>query len=283
MATYLEIAGERFGRDDLATTSYHMGIGNLENVMAAFGEETPADDPTYAQLFFGSSPLENAKAWKLLSSLGDDSSTYLWRVLAAERIMGLYRDDRSELERLAGLQAKKATQEEVFHPESDTTVFERPEEIEGAIDDGGLIRLPQGADYGYAIDKNMGELAPNLGAEPGLYRALRPEALAALVYMTARVREINEGKGVLNVTSTVRDRRYQDALVGVNDQATPAYSLHTTGWSFDIERKYSSGRQAQAFQFMLDRLRALDVIDYAYEPDAIHVTVSDEAKPLLGS
>lgn len=283
MARYLEIAGDRFGRDDLATTSYHMGIGNLETVIADFGESTPVEDPTYAQLFFGSSPLENEKAWDFLSSLGDDSSTYLWRVLAAERIMELYRDDRAELERLAELQARKATQEEVFHPEADTTVFEKPADIEAAIDDGELERLPQGADYGYTIDRNMGELAPNVGAEPGLYRALKPEALAALIYMTARVQEINAGKGVLNVTSTVRDREYQDALVGVNDQATDAYSLHTTGWSFDIERKYSSDRQAQAFQFMLDRLRALDVIDYAYEPEAIHVTVSDEAKPLLDS
>jgi hypothetical protein len=281
MARYLEIANDRFGREDLATTSYHMGIGNLETVISDFGESTPVDDPTYAQLFFGSSPLANEKAWKFLSSLGDDSSTYLWRVLAAERIMGLYRDDRAELQRLAKLQARKATQEEVFHPESETTVFGKPSDIEAALDDGELERLPQGADYGYTIDKNMGELAPNVGADPGLYRALKPEALAALIYMTARVREINAGKGDLNVTSTVRDQEYQDALVGVNDQATPAYSLHTTGWSFDIERKYASDRQAQAFQFMLDRLRALDVIDYAYEPEAIHVTVSDEAAPLL--
>ncbi|MCB0876082.1 MAG: hypothetical protein KDB46_07800, partial [Solirubrobacterales bacterium] len=172
MARYLQIAGERFGRSDLATTSYHMGIGNLENVMAAYRKETEADDPTYAQLFFGSSPLENAEAWDLLSSLGDDSSTYLWRVLAAQRIMELYRDDRGELERLAKLQGNKATQEEVFHPESGTEVFEKPADIERAIDDGELERLPQGSDYGYTIDKNMGELAPDLGAEPGLYRAL---------------------------------------------------------------------------------------------------------------
>ena len=33
---------------------------------------------------------------------------------------------------------------------------------------------------------------------------------------------------------------------------------------------------------MLDRLRALAVIDYAVEPAAIHVTVSDQARPLLG-
>ena len=46
--------------------------------------------------------------------------------------------------------------------------------------------MPQGADYGYTIDKRMGELAPDLGVEPELYRALRPEALATLIYMTSR-------------------------------------------------------------------------------------------------
>jgi len=282
MARYLEIAGERFGRGDLATTSYHMGIGNLEDVIAAYRQETPAEDPGYGQLFFDSSPLGNAAAWKLLASFGDDSSTYLWRVLAAERVMGLYREDRGELERLARLQGRKATQEEVFHPEGETEAFATPDDIGAAIDDGTLLQLPRGAGYGYTIDKRMGELAPELGAESDLYRALRPEALATLIYMAARVREINGGEGALNVTSTVRDREYQDALVGINDQASAAYSLHTTGWAFDIERRYSGDRQAEAFQFMLDRLRALNVIDYAYEPDAIHVTVSNEAKPLLG-
>lgn len=283
MAKYLAIADERFGRDDLATASYHMGIGNLESVIADYREGAPGEgDPGYAQLFFDSSPLRNEKAWKLLAALGDDSSTYLWRVLAAERIMDLYRTDRAELERLARLQAAKATQEEVFHPAADTTVFATPDDIEAALDDGTLLPLPDGDPYGYAIDPGMGELAPKLGADPSLYRALRPEALATLIYMASRVREINGGKGELNVTSTVRDRRYQDALLDVNDQATAAYSLHTTGYAFDVERKYSGDRQAEAFQFMLDRLRALDVIDYAYEPDAIHITVSDEAAPLLG-
>ena len=83
------------------------------------------------------------------------------------------------------------------------------------------------------------------------------------------------------MTSAVRDEEYQRALVGINPEATPAYSLHTTGYSFDILRKYRDDEQAQAFQFMLDRLRALAVIDYAVEPQAIHVTVSDEAAPLL--
>src|SRR3954451_12085125 len=49
---YLDKARDRFGRDDLALVSYHMGIGNLENVLASYGQ----DDPSYTQLYFDSAP-----------------------------------------------------------------------------------------------------------------------------------------------------------------------------------------------------------------------------------
>ena len=65
-ARYLQIAEERFGSEQLAVVSYHMGIGNLENVIAAYsGEEVPeggaaalVDDQglDYPRLFFDSSP-----------------------------------------------------------------------------------------------------------------------------------------------------------------------------------------------------------------------------------
>ena len=40
--------------------------------------------------------------------------------------------------------------------------------------------------------------------------------------------------------------------------------------------------QAQAFQFWLDRLQALDVIAWARAPDAIHLTVGPRADALVG-
>ena len=42
-----------------------------------------------------------------------------------------------------------------------------------------------------------------------------------------------------------------------------------------------SHRQALAFQNVLDRLSVLGGITWVREPDAIHVTVSSEAKSLL--
>jgi len=134
---------------------------------------------------------------------------------------------------------------------------------------------------GLARHPSMGELAPRIGSVPGLYRGLRPEALALALYIGAQTREYAGGEGPLVITSTVRDAQYQDRLVRGNGEATRNYSLHTTGWAFDVARTYRSERQALAFQFVLDRLQVLGVIAWVREPRAIHVTVAAGAESLL--
>jgi hypothetical protein len=278
---YLDFAREQLDdRDDMAVASYHMGVGNLQGVLEAFGAE---QDTPYAEVFFDSSPLRHAEAWGRLARLGDDSSTYLWRVMAAQEIMRLHREDPEELSRLVVLHGNKNSAEEVLHRPADTKVFAEPGDVEDARDDGELEALPAAdlAKAGIRIDRRMGELAPRLDADPELYRALRPEALALLAYLSSAVKEISKDEPLV-LTSTVRDLDYQRLLVRRNSEATNAYSLHTTGWAFDIERKYASRSQALAFQFMLDRLQALNLVAWVREPAAIHVTVGGGAKALLG-
>jgi hypothetical protein len=281
-ARYLEIAAERFGADDLAVVSYHMGIGNLESVLRAYaGDDSgsirslvAAEGLSYARVYFDSSPYGHRDAYELLSGFSDESSEYLWKVRASEAIMRRYRDEPDRLAETAELATAKATLEEVFHPEDETDVFDDPDEIADAVDDGELAPLPFDPGLGWVPDKDLGELADELGQDPELYRALRPEALATLSYLAGlTLYESNEPAPLL-VTSAVRDREYQEALIGVNPEATSEYSLHTTGWSFDIRRDYASKDQARAFQHALDRLSSLALIDYAVEPGAIHVTVS---------
>jgi Transglycosylase SLT domain len=281
---YLTEARARFGSDDLAVVSYHMGIGNLEDVISTYASEEPGTDTgdlPYAEIYFGSSPLRHPETWELLSSFGDESSEYLWKVRAAEGIMRLYRNDPEALAELEALHAAKATGEEAFHPLDETESFEDPGELTDAWGSGEIVPVPESPDLGYAIDDGMGRLASQVGADPALYRGLRPEAVAALIYLAGLTREVNGGGGELLLTSAVRDQAYQDLLADRNPQATDDYSLHTTGWSFDIARDYESGAQAEAFQFALDRVQVLALIDYAYEPGAIHITVSDEVGPLL--
>ncbi len=289
-ATYLEIAGERFGAEDLAVVSYHMGIGNLETVLRAYsgaGEQGPigelvaAERLTYARVFFESTPSSHPEAYELLTGFGDESSQYLWKVLASKRILELHRDDPERLAETAELATAKATLEEVFHPQPETDVFDDPGEISDALDDGELAAMPFEPGLGWVPDDSIGELAAELDQEPQLYRALRPEALATLSYLAGLVLLESNEPAPLEVTSAVRDRSYQELLVGVNPEATSEYSLHTTGWSFDIRRDYASRAQAAAFQHALDRLSALALIDYAVEPGAIHVTVSGLGEELV--
>ena len=276
-ARYLQIAREQLGREDLAFVSYHMGIGNLQNVMRDFGGGTPS----YAELYFGSTPTQHAAAYWRLAGFGDDSSNYLWKLGAAREIMRLWRDDRPELGRLAALQLRKASAEEVLHPADRTPGFLTPADLKHAWDVHALVPFPADEPVtGLQRDPNMGVLARRLHVPTGMYRGLRPEALAMALYIGAQVREISHTSPLI-VTSTVRDGSYQSLLIRTNGEATRGFSLHTTGWTFDVARMYQSKRQALAFQFMLDRLRSLNAIAWVREPDAIHITVSSDAEVLL--
>lgn len=287
---YLSAARERLGRDDLAVVSYHMGIGNLTNVLRAYssaGEDTyvpdlvEEDDLSWVRVFFDTAPDRNSAADELLARLGDDSPTYYWRVLAAQEIMRLYRDEPGRLQELDLLHGSKGSGEEVLHPPSETVRFADAADLTRAWAIHDLQPLPSDPGLGFAVDGTMGELAPQLGQARELYRGLRAEALAVLVYIAGRVQALGGATQPLEVTSTVRDDAYQQLLRDGNSEATQGYSLHTTGYAFDIRRRYESDAQAQAFQFVLDDLTARGLIAWIREPAAIHVTVGPDAKDLV--
>ena len=273
----LRIARDRLGRDDLAFVSYHMGIGNLEDVLAAYGGRAP-----YAQVYFDSTPTRHRRAYRLLAGLGDDSSNYWWKVLAGREIMRLWRDDRDELGRLDALHRDTGGAAEVLQPPPETPLYATPADLRRAWDEEDIVPFPEDeAITGLRRDRRMGELARRIDQPPELYRGLRRSALAMALYIGAQVRALSGGQAPLTVTSTVRDGSYQAVLADRNVEATRRYSLHTTGWAFDVLRDYRSRRQALAFQFVLDRLRSLNAIAWVREPRAIHITVSRDAEALL--
>ncbi len=258
MATvrYLQTAQRTFRRADLALESYHMGIGNLQRVLELYDGGAPVP---YPQLYFDSSPDHHAAAYQLLSSFGDDSWTYYWRILAAEQVMHLYRTSRQALERLAALQTAAGSDEEVLHPPSATPAFSGPSAVDRAYASKALVPLPvNAAGLGLAYAPGMGMQARRFGFPPSLYRGLRPAALSLLTWMAARVRALS-GASPLIVSSSVTDERAQRAL-GYSDPPAAA------GWSFTIERRYRSGRQAAAFQSVLDLLQSLNLIAWQRFP-----------------
>jgi hypothetical protein len=268
---YLELAKQELGRDDLAVVSYHMGIGNLQGALKAYGET----DIPYAQLFFDSTPVRHADAWRRLASLGDDSSTYLWRVRAAESIMKAYRDDPGDVVRHAALQAGPSA-EHVLRPPVPTPRFTDA----AALRTGEQVLL----DARYLRGTHV-RLARALAKQPEGERALRPPAGALLRYLGLGVAEIagRDRRAALTVTAASRSVTQESTAGegGAGIEAAP--SLHTTGYAFDISRRYASAAQAQAFQFWLDRLTALDLIAWVRGPDSIHIAVGPEAGALVGA
>jgi hypothetical protein len=269
---YLKLADGHFGRADLAIASYHMGIGNLQDVLDAYdgGKAVP-----YVQLFFDTAPDHNPAAYRLLSGFGDDSWTYYWRVLAAEQIMRSYRNDPSALRTTASLQTATDSAAYVLHPPDGTVTFADPQQLDVAYAQGLIRRLPSNPRaLGLAYDPAMGALARRFGVRSALYRGLRAPALELLIELAARVRSLSGRVAPLTVTSTVIGQRYQRAL-GINDPTA------AQGWSFTIARRYVNEAQALAFQAALDRLQALDVIAWQRYPAEIEVTVAADATHVI--
>jgi len=261
------------GRADLAVAAYQMGLGNMQNIVDGYGTQTP----TYAQLYFGTAPDHEWLAWRRTVA-----NAYYWKVLAAQRILKLYRHNPSALSFEAGQQARKNSAEEFMHPLYRTPRFSNPNAIAAAWKHHVLRAIPRDAQRTHiAMGPFMGEEARALGRSRRLYRGLRKPTLDVLLYIGRRVHELSGTRAPLVVTSAVRDNRYQRVLMRVNANAARSYSLHTTGYAFDIARSYASRRQAGAFELVLNQLEGANVIAYIREAAAIHIAVASDASQKL--
>ena len=217
-----------------------MGVGNLQRALTAYG----VGDIPYAQLFFDSTPLRHAAAWRVLASLGDDSSTYLWRVGAAKDIMSLYREDPRKLAAQALLQASPAG---------------RAGAAAGGVDAGLRRRRSARASDGAAVVDGAALRPSRALAAASTGPCAAPEALRSRA--TSPWRPRGSGTAPIIVTSATRsvhgeERDTRGALRrrGAHRRPTPPATRSTS--------RATTARRAQApaFQFWLDRLTALDVI-----------------------
>ena len=112
-----------------------------------------------------------------------------------------------------------------------------------------------------------------LAAGPVGERSLRAPAVVLLRQLALGVRAVSKTSPL--VVTKAATTSGGEGFVGEGIEAEP--STHATGYAFDVSRRYRSPAQAQALQFWLDRLTALDLIAWVREPDVIHVTVGPRA------
>jgi hypothetical protein len=229
-ARYLQMAQKKFGREDLAIATYHMGMGNLETILRRYGD----DEPSYTRLFFDSAPMRKAAAYRLLSSLGDDSSNYYWKVRAARAIMSLYRSDRDKLGRLETLDDEGGAGERRLYPggvPANDADKRRPPSYLAALG----IRLSASAARDYAPD---------------------PWTESVLVYLGAGVRAIS--------------------------RQTPLTVTSAHGIRIEVSRRYRSRSQALAFEYLLDRLQAWNLIAWGRGGNTLAIVAGRDAAKVLG-
>jgi hypothetical protein len=212
-----------------------MGIGNLDNVLTRYAAEGGDRRPNYTRLYFDAAPLRKPRTYALLSSFGDDSSNYLWRVLAAQEIMRLSRDDPKGLAHLAALDRDGGAVARRLYPD-------------GAPD----AKSGSGKPPAY-----LAAVGLRLTGEARTDFAPTPATLATLVYI---------GAGTLAISG-------QKPLI--------VRSAH--GITLQIARRYRSGRHALAFQYMLDRLQAWNVIAWGRSESTIAIAVGPDAADKLPS
>jgi hypothetical protein len=230
-ARYVQTAQKKFGREDLAVATYHMGMGNLQTLVDRYGD----DQPSYARLYFDSAPMRKPRAYQLLSSLGDESSAYYWKVRAAREIMQLYRDNQPKLARLEALDDTGGAGARRLYPNGVPGSKANARKAPAYLAALGL-RLTANARADYAPD---------------------PSTESVLVYIGAGARAVS-GPAPLTVRSA-------------------------HGIRLDIARRYRSRTQALAFQFMLDRLQAWNLIAWGRTQSTLAIVVGPGAAKVLGS
>ena len=171
----------------LAVASYHMGIGNLQSALRDYGE----DDISYARLYFDSTPLEHADAYRRLAALGDDSATYLWRVAAAREIMRLYRSDPAQLDRVSSCRREELRRGGPPSRSRDER-FATPRDPRAAYDDGRIVPLRSVPPRARPADRprhGRARIAGSAAAHDS--RGLREPALALLAYLGTLIETIS--------------------------------------------------------------------------------------------
>ena len=110
-------------------------------------------------------------------------------------------------------------------------------DIEGALDNGGLVPLPADP-LRYNLQPRLDGPHPigekDLGNQSS-YIAARPATIGVLLEIASRVKS-----GPLEITSLVRHGEYQQSLRATNTNATTSVPMHTMGLAVDIALVNSS-------------------------------------------
>jgi len=280
-AMYLAGMEQRYGGRDWAIWAYHCGEGCVADFRAMMKNIKALDDPpaSVAKVFFSCSPVWNRELCEAIHAQMDRdySPTYWFRVMRAEQLLRMYRDDAREFRDLAEEYENAAAP---AHRAPDRlSAWLKPQDL--IYQTGDSIRNQEGRKlvdapddpefFGYRVD---GQALP---------KAL-PSTIGTLAYIAFETRRLYEALrpgetfAPLEATALVLPK----ADSGPADRPPGVRTMdHASGQVFDLSVAGLPAGERECLQFVLDDLGwsgALGFIEDPPERQTLHIGCSPSSR-----
>ena len=290
-AMYLAGMEQRYGGRDWAIWAYHCGEGCVADFRAMAKSTKGLDDPpaSVAKVFFGCSPVWNRELCEAIHTQMDRdySPTYWFRVMRAEQLLRMYRDDPAEFRDLAAEYKYPAAPAQ--RAPDRLSVWLKPRDL--IYDSGDLVRNEEGSKLvsapddpeflGYRVDAHA--LPQGNGADDWRVKA-RPATIGTLAYIAFETRRLYEALrpgevfAPLEATALVLPK----AEGGAADGTQGARMMdHASGQVFDLSVSGLPPGEWECLQFVLDDLGWSGALGFVEEPpgkQTMHIGCSPSSR-----
>jgi hypothetical protein len=294
-ASYLARLQQNLGGLDWAVFAYHCGpgcVGNMQTLTErAQGMRKPI---TVAQMFFGASPAYNRELYEEIhrEMERDYSPTYYFRVMRAQQLLTLYREDVSTFLELASYYryepdpAQRAQHRLAVWLKQDDLLFQSCDDIKR--DEGKrLARLFDDPEF-YGFRLNTDTIGAFDAANREYYLQATPAAIGTLTYIafeTRRLFDAMKPKGEkfepLEVTSLVRPMDSMGLANGAAGTGPTESMAHCSGQVFDVQYDRLPPGEKEALQFILDDMGwegYLGFVEEAPNSGSMHIGCSPSSR-----
>ena len=293
-ANYLARIRQNLGGIDWAVFAYHCGVGcviNMQNLTSrAEGISKPI---TVAKMFFGATPVFNRELYEEIKRQMDRdwSPTYYFRIMRAQQLLELYREDPATFRELAKYYSyepdpsQRAQHRLAVWLKSDDLLYQSCDDLKR--DDGKRLArvLDDPPFYGFRINKDaIGSISL---ANRDYYLQATPAAMGTLTYIAFETRRLYEAmklKGEkwvpLEVTSLVRSMDVVGKASSSGSGPTEALA-HCSGQVFDLRFDGLPPGEKEALQFILDDMGYegyLGFIDETPNSGTVHIGCSPSSR-----
>jgi hypothetical protein len=259
-AVYLAGMERKFGGRDWAIFAYHCGQGCVTQMLdlTRRARGIPGDRVTVARMFFSCSPAWNRELYAAIEQQmrRDWSPTYWFRIMRAQQLLALYREDPAEFASLtreyrSDFNSTRAPHRLSVWLRRADLVFHSGDDLRSDL---GRKLLAKAFDrpgyFGYSLNV-LADSSDHLD----LYSEASPAAIGALAYIAFETRRLYEEVDLasaefrpLQVVSLVEPEEFARGLT------EPEALAHCSGQVFDIDYSNMPPGELECLRFVLNDL-----------------------------